>query len=173
RRVLAGERDLGVLAEGLDDTDRLILASTLRRLCAAAEDWQGTVEAAQALIALGAGDADTWAALAGARANLGDEAAAAEAYAQAVALAPEQAMLRRNYADALIKLKRLDEAAAQLDAAEKLEPDAPYLALRRAQLAQAAGDRAAALRWAEEALRPRPGWDEAERMLGNGRTADG
>jgi predicted Zn-dependent protease len=49
--------------------------------------------------------------LADARSNLGDEAAAATAYAQAVALAPDQAMLRRNYANALIALGRLVELA--------------------------------------------------------------
>ncbi|MCX7853939.1 MAG: tetratricopeptide repeat protein [Caldilineales bacterium] len=54
------------------------------------------------------------------------------AYAEAVALAPNDAMFRRDYAHQLITLGRLDEAAAQLDAAEALEPDAPYLALRRA-----------------------------------------
>jgi len=45
-----------------------------------------------------------------------------------------------------------------------LEPDAAYLALRRAELAQARGDRAEALRWAQEALRRRPGWEEAEQI---------
>ena len=85
-------------------------------------------------------------------------------YGEAVALAPDHAMLRRNYANTLIKLGRLDEAAAQLDAAEALEPDAAYLALRRAELAQARGDRAEALRWAQEALRRRPGWAEAEQI---------
>jgi predicted Zn-dependent protease len=99
------------------------------------------------------------------RSKEGDEAGAAAAYAQAVALAPDQPMLRRNYADSLIALGRLDEATAQLDAAEALDPDAPYLALRRAELAKARGDRAAAARWAEEALRRRPDWDEAQAVL--------
>ncbi len=165
RRVLAGERAFPALAEGLDATDRLILGTTLRRLCVATQDWPGAAAAAEALIALGAGDAETWEALADARANQGDEAGAAEAYAQAVALAPDQAMLRRNYANTLIALGRLEEAGAQLDAAEALEPDAPYLALRRAELAKARDDREAARRWAEEALRRRPDWDEAQAVL--------
>jgi len=165
RRVLAGERAFSALAEGLDATDRLILGTILRRLCAATADWPGAAAAAEALIALGAADAETWAALAEARANQGDGAGASEAYEQAVALAPDGAMLRRNYANVLIALGRLDEAAAQLDAAEQLEPDAPYLALRRAELAKARGDRAEAARWAQEALRRRPGWEEAAALL--------
>ncbi len=73
-------------------------------------------------------------------------------------------MLRRNYANTLIHLQSLDEAAAQLDAAEALEPDAPYLALRRAELAKARDERDEAARWAREALRRQPGWDEAEAL---------
>jgi predicted Zn-dependent protease len=82
-----------------------------------------------------------------------------------VALSPNEVMLRRNYANSLITLGRLDEAAAQLDVAEKLEPDAPYLALRWAELARARGNRADALKWAQEALRRRPDWDEAQTVL--------
>lgn len=74
-------------------------------------------------------------------------------------------MLRRNYANSLIALGRLDEAATQLAAAAELEPDAPYLALRRAELAKARGDRDEATRWATEALRRQPDWDEAQALL--------
>ena len=102
------------------------------------EDWYGTVSVAEKLISLGATNAQTWAALADARSNLQDETAAAEAYAQAVALAPDQAMLRRNYANSLVALGRLDEAATQLDTAEALDPDSPYLALRRARVGEGA-----------------------------------
>jgi tetratricopeptide (TPR) repeat protein len=208
RRVLAGERDPEALAEGLDTTDRVILAATLaalaqatapeltaaelkpqleqavaalrqqgdrerliqalaalRAVCTELKDWPGVVAAAEELAALGAADADTWAGLGDARSNLNDEAGAAEAYARAVALAPDQALLRRNYANTLIALGRLDEATAQLDAAEAPEPDAPYLALRRAELAKARGDRADATAWAQEALRRRPGWEEAQAVL--------
>ena len=70
-------------------------------------------------------------------------------------------MLRRNYADSLIRADRLDEAARQLDVAEKLEPDAPLLALHRAELAKARGDRVGMRRWAEETLRRQPGMQEA------------
>jgi hypothetical protein len=52
-----------------------------------------------------------------------------------------------------------------LDVAEQLEPEAPYLALRRAELAKARGDRTAAARWAQEALARQPGWDEAQALL--------
>jgi len=74
-------------------------------------------------------------------------------------------MLRRNYANSLLVLGRLDEAAAQLDAAEGLEPDSPYLALRRAELAKARDDRETVVRWAQEALRRQPDWDEAQQLL--------
>jgi tetratricopeptide (TPR) repeat protein len=86
-------------------------------------------------------------------------------YASIVELQPDEAMWRRNYADSLIKLGRLDEATAQLDAAEALDPESPYLALRRAELAKARGDREGAARWAQEALRRRPDWDEAQAVL--------
>ena len=99
---------------------------------------RGVADAAEELIALSFASGDVWTALADARSNLNDEAAAAEAYAQAVALAPDQAMLRRNYANSLIALGRLDEAASHLDTAETLDPDSPYLALRRAELAKSA-----------------------------------
>ena len=79
--------------------------------------------------------------------------------------APDVAMWRRNYAEKLIKLKRLDEASAQLDIAEAQEPASPHLALRRAELAQARGDRVQAQTWATEALRRQPDWDEAKAIL--------
>jgi Tfp pilus assembly protein PilF len=113
------EQALPVLRQGGDQTQLSQALTMLRELAHQGEDWRTVLSTCEELIALGAGDADTWAALGDARSNLGDEAAAAEAYAQAVALAPEQAMLRRNYAHALINLGRLDEAAAQIDAAEK------------------------------------------------------
>jgi tetratricopeptide (TPR) repeat protein len=130
------------------------------------EDWDAVIAAADELVSLDVADAETWAGLADARSNQNDEPGAVEAYAQAVALAPDQPMLRRNYANSLLALGRLDEAAAQLDAAEQLDPDAPYLALRRAELAQARGDRQEAGRWAQEALRRWPGWEEAQAVLG-------
>jgi len=86
-------------------------------------------------------------------------------YAALVERQPDQAWLRRNYANSLINLARLDDAEVQLDAAEQLEPDAPYLALRRAELAKARGNRAETIRWAEEALRRNPDWDEAQKLL--------
>jgi hypothetical protein len=52
-----------------------------------------------------------------------------------------------------------------LDAAEALDPDALYLALRRAELAKARGDQPEAERWADEALRRQPDWDEAQALL--------
>lgn len=75
------------------------------------------------------------------------------------------ARARRGFAAELLSLQRLDEAETQLAAAEALDPDSPYLALRRAQLSQARGNRADAARWAAEALRRQPGWDEAQALL--------
>ncbi|MCO5213628.1 MAG: tetratricopeptide repeat protein [Caldilinea sp.] len=86
-------------------------------------------------------------------------------YGEAVSAQPEAAWLRRNYAEGLTKSQRLAEAAEQLDRAEELQPDAPYLALRRAELAQAQGDRTQAAAWASEALRRQPDWDEAQALL--------
>ena len=129
------------------------------------EDWSAVQIAAEELIALGAANADTWSALGDARSNQSDEAGAVEAYAQAVSLAGDRAMLRRNFANSLITLGRLDEAAAQLKAAEVVDPDSPFLALRWAELAKAQGDPLEAERWATEALRRQPEWDEAQQIL--------
>ena len=111
----------------------------LADICLRLEDWPGAIAAAEELVALRAADAETWAGLGDARLNVGYATGAADAYRQAVALAPREPMLRRNYADSLIRAGRLDEAARQLDAAEKLEPAAPLLALHRAELAKATG----------------------------------
>ncbi len=86
-------------------------------------------------------------------------------YRDAVELQPEAGWLRRNYANGLIKSRQLAEAAEQLYLAEQAEPDAAYLALRRAELAKAGDDRLAAQHWAAEALQRQPGWDEAQALL--------
>jgi tetratricopeptide (TPR) repeat protein len=128
-------------------------------------DWERVRQLAGELMALGRADAGVWSALGDARSNLEDQAGAAEAYAQAVELAPGEAMIRRNYADVLIRLNRLDEAEAQLKQAGQLDAAAPYLALRWAQLARARDDRAEAIHWASEALARRPDWDEPQEVL--------
>jgi Flp pilus assembly protein TadD len=137
----------------------------LLEVCLRLEDWPGAIAAAEELVALGAAHAKTWAGLGDARLNVGYAAGAAEAYRQAVALAPKEPMLRRNYAYSLIRSGRLAQASAQLDKAEKLEPGVPLSTLHRAELARARGDRAEALRWAEEALRRQPGWREAQAIV--------
>jgi Flp pilus assembly protein TadD len=145
------------------------LVETLKAMfdvCLRLEDWPGAIAAAEELAALRAADAEIWAGLGDARMNVGYATGAADAYRQAVALAPREPMLRRNYADSLIRAGRLDDAARQLDAAEKLEPAAPLLALHRAELAKARGDRVSARRWAEETLRRQPGMKEALALLG-------
>jgi Flp pilus assembly protein TadD len=145
------------------------LIETLKALadvCLRLEDWPGAIAAAEELVSLRAADAELWAGLGDARLNVGYATGAADAYRQAVALAPKEPMLRRNYADSLIRAGRLDEAARQLDAAEKLEPAAPLLTLHRAELARARGDRVGTRRWAEEALRRQPGMREALALIG-------
>lgn len=52
-----------------------------------------------------------------------------------------------------------------MDEAERLDAEAPYLALRRAALARAHGDRDAAVQWAHEALRRQPDWEDAQKIL--------
>jgi tetratricopeptide (TPR) repeat protein len=130
-----------------------------------AENWRGVIESAQELFELGAEDGRLWAMTADAQARLDNEEAAAAAYAKAVALDATNAMLRRNYANTLIALNRLGAAAEELEAAARLDPDAPYLALRYAELAKAGENRGEAMRWAAEALRRQPGWDEAQTIL--------
>jgi tetratricopeptide (TPR) repeat protein len=139
--------------------------TALYELAQEQEDWPAVASTAEELISLNAADAEIWAALADARSNQGNEAGAIEAYSHAITLDPAQAILRRNYANSLIGLGRLDEATGQLDVAEALDAHAPYLALRRAELAKARGDQAEAARWAEEALRRQPDWDEAQTLL--------
>ena len=67
----------------------------------------------------------------------GDPETALAAFERAVALQPDFAMWRRNQAGMLIELRRLDDAAAAIEAARNLEPDAPRLAQLEAQLAAA------------------------------------
>jgi tetratricopeptide (TPR) repeat protein len=67
----------------------------------------------------------------------GDPAASLVAFERAVALQPDFAMWRRNQAGTLIDLGRLEEAAAAIAAARRLEPDAPRLAQLAADLARA------------------------------------
>ncbi len=138
----------------------------LAEVCLRLEDWPGRSWPRSSWSRCAPADAEVWAGLGDARLNVGYVTGAADAYRQAVALAPREPMLRRNYADSLIRAGRLDEAARQLGAAEKLEADAPLLALHRAELARARGDRVGTRRWAEEALRRQPGMREALAMIG-------
>ncbi len=165
------EQAIALHAANQSRYDVALDCETLAKACEAAGDAEGAASAwrravdnyreinlidraASALTSLG----DTLA-------NAGRRKDALPVYAEAVALLPDQAWLRRNFADSLIKLGQLDEAASQLDVAEAIEPDAPYLALRRAELAKARQDPATAQHWASEALRRQPEWDEAQAIL--------
>lgn len=110
-------------------------------------------------------NAEVWSLLADVYSRLDDAEAAASAYAHAVAGDGGNAMLRRNFANTLIALNRLDGAAEQLNIATELDPAAPYLTLRYAELAKARNDRAEAAKWAAEALRRQPEWAEAQEIL--------
>jgi tetratricopeptide (TPR) repeat protein len=151
--------------------DVAVDSMTLGRIRVAQGDMEGAVAAFRqaashyAEIGLAGSAASALTSLGDVLDQAGRKEDALAAYAAAVEIQPEEAMWRRNYANTLIALGRLDEAAAQLDAAEALEPDAPYLALRRAELAKARGERAGAVEWAREALRRRPDWDEAQAVL--------
>jgi hypothetical protein len=111
--------------------------------------WQAAVAAGEALLAPALADTPdiNWDAL---RANLAstyndlgntldnsDKAQALVAYERAIALQPEFAMWRRNRAGTLIELGRLDQAAAEIERARTLEPEAARLAELGAELQQA------------------------------------
>ncbi|MCB9128323.1 MAG: tetratricopeptide repeat protein [Ardenticatenales bacterium] len=146
-----------------DDKPRLIQAVTaLFAMYHQRDAWPEVADTARQLIDLGVEDGELWHSLGIAESSQGRNTEASAAFARAITLDENNAMLRRNYADTLLDLNELDAAEAQLDAAEALEADAPYLALHRARLAKLRGDRAETLRWANEALRRSPGWDEAE-----------
>ncbi len=134
-------------------------------ICIEDDDTQTLLAAAEELIALGAADADIYCYLAEAAFEMGNFEQGHQAYQQAINLEPENGMIRRNYVNHLISHSMLDEAAIHLDAAARIEPDALYLALRRAELAKAHGDQVETARWAEEALRRQPNWNEAQALL--------
>jgi tetratricopeptide (TPR) repeat protein len=69
---------------------------------------------------------------------------AVEAYTQALSLCPDRAMTYRNRANTYTEMKDFVAAAADLARAAELQPDHPYLALRRGDLAFKQGEYAAA-----------------------------
>jgi tetratricopeptide (TPR) repeat protein len=91
---------------------------------------QGVQLAEQAL-------ASAWNTLGSARDEAGDKPGALAAFECAIALQPDFAMWHRNRAGVLIELGRLDEAAAAIETARRLEPDAPRLKELDEQLAAA------------------------------------
>ncbi|MCL6511131.1 MAG: tetratricopeptide repeat protein [Anaerolineae bacterium] len=114
--------------------------------------WQAAVEAGEALLAaleaappvpgLSVADvraelASAWNTLGNARDEAGDKPGALAAFERAIALQPDFAMWHRNRAGTLIELGRLDEAAAAIETARRLEPDAPRLRELDEQLAAA------------------------------------
>jgi len=114
--------------------------------------WQAAVEAGEVLLAaleaeppvpgLSVADmraelASAWNTLGNAQDEAGDTSAALAAFERAIALQPDFAMWHRNRAGVLIELGRLDEAAAAIETARRLEPDAPRLKELDEQLAAA------------------------------------
>ena len=99
-------------------------------------------------VEVGPAHADGWNNLGGVRTSLGKDIDAEKALAEAVRLAPELTVSRRNWAMALLKLRRPQEAYAALAAIEpKTREDAPPL-IEAGQALAAAGQRSLA----EEAL---------------------
>ncbi|BCX02892.1 MAG: hypothetical protein KatS3mg053_0830 [Candidatus Roseilinea sp.] len=112
--------------------------------------WQAAAETGEALLAalesappieaLGVEDmraqlAEVYNALGNAL-NESDKTQSLAAYDRAIALLPDEAMLHRNRAGTLIELGRLDEAAAAIETARRLQPDAPRLAELEQELAK-------------------------------------
>ena len=148
--------------------DRNALVEHLRDLCEIclqSEDAETLYEAAEELIRLEAATAEIYFYWGDAAFELGRTDIGHEGYLRAIELAPDDVMTRRNYANQLIRLHQLEAAEAQLDAAAAIDPESPFLALRRAELARAGDDRLAAQHWAAEALQRQPGWDEAQAIL--------
>ncbi len=77
---------------------------------------RGMVDGLAARLRQSPNDLDGWVRLAGARSVLGDAAAAADAYARAVALAPDDTALLRAYANALLAAGRGEEVPPVLEA---------------------------------------------------------
>ncbi|NMC01074.1 MAG: tetratricopeptide repeat protein, partial [Chloroflexi bacterium] len=73
--------------------------------------------------------------LGNAHAEQDDHVAAVETYTRAITYAPENAMLYRNRASEYLKMAQVDQAAADIERAAALEPDAPRLVQLRTTLA--------------------------------------
>lgn len=75
-----------------------------------------------------------------AQAEQGDHAAAVETYGRAIAHAPDNAMLYRNRAGEHLEMGQVAAAAADIERAAQLEPEAPRLAQLRQALAEKSND---------------------------------
>ncbi|WP_200235603.1 tetratricopeptide repeat protein [Thiohalocapsa halophila] len=126
----------------------------------AREDWQAAEALASTLL-----DAEDAATRARARAYLGgllrargEQAAAAQAYAEAAATDPARAAYALAAADLFMAGERWTDAEQLLAAAAARHPDNRYLAFKQALLAQRAGRPAAAERRYRALLADSPGW---------------
>jgi tetratricopeptide (TPR) repeat protein len=89
--------------------------------------------------------------------QMGDYRRAVETYSQAITLRPNFAMWYRNRASTHLAWGDTQAARADLERAAELQPDHPYLAVRRADLALVEGDDELALHYCEEAHKQLPG----------------
>lgn len=125
-------------------------------------------EARQALAAIAlAPDADAASALGLGRLalELDDPARAEPALARAVAAAPASSEAREAHSVALFQLARLEEAALDLEVARRLDPQSATARLNLAVIRGHQGRYMEARRLAEEALRLRPDYAQAQGLL--------
>jgi predicted AlkP superfamily phosphohydrolase/phosphomutase/Flp pilus assembly protein TadD len=95
----------------------------------------------------------------------GRYAEAAQAYEQLVQQEPEDATLRASLAGALGALDRLDESLEQLNRAIELDPLNPEAYHNRGVIYERRGDREAAIKEYETALRYNPQYEPSRRSL--------
>jgi tetratricopeptide (TPR) repeat protein len=89
--------------------------------------------------------------------QMGDYDRAVQTYGQAIALRPDFAMWYRNRASTHLAYGNVAAARIDLEQAAELQPDHPYLTVRRAELALLEGDEELAIRLCERAQTLLPG----------------
>jgi tetratricopeptide (TPR) repeat protein len=122
-----------------------------------AEAWYAKAEAIYQAIETPANVASVLSSKANAFDQMGDYRRAVETYTQAIALRSNFARWYHNRSSIHLEWGDTKAARADLERAAELQPDHPYLAVRRADLALVEGDDELALRYCEEAHKQLPG----------------
>ena len=135
-----------------------VLERDVDRLRAAEEHYRAAMRLDPSLVESFRG----FAALARAR---GDRPAALAALARATAVAPGDRGARVDHAALLIEAGRLPEAEVELEAAGRIDPAGATIHYLRGLLRARSGDRSAAIRSLEQAIRIEPGLAEAHAVL--------